>query len=244
MKYAIVEGKKAEATKRAKGVCQFCASELIAKCGETKSHHWAHKSIRGCDSWWETEGEWHRSWKNEFPSEWQEIIHIASTGERHIADVKTETGWVIEFQSSYLKPEERRSRNEFYDKLIWVVDGCRRPTDVKQFNRILEEGSTRIVNKPYTIRVNFPDECRLINEWGSSDKLVFFDFYSGNKTGQEFLWFLYPQLPSGNVYISRIKSCAFVETSNGNGFEKLFQEVIFPMHQEILPLYEQHRRHR
>jgi hypothetical protein len=41
---------------------------------------------------------------------WQEIVHRSDSGEKHIADVKTDHGWVIEFQHSYLNPEERRSR--------------------------------------------------------------------------------------------------------------------------------------
>ena len=40
------------------------------------------------------------SWKNQFPTEWQEIIQRGNTGEKHIADVKTKDGWVIEFQHS------------------------------------------------------------------------------------------------------------------------------------------------
>jgi hypothetical protein len=54
-------------------------------------------AIRG-----ENETEWHRAWKDQFPPEWQEIVHLAGDGERHIADVKTGDGWVIEFQHSYI----------------------------------------------------------------------------------------------------------------------------------------------
>ena len=74
MKFALVDGNKTEATKGAKGICPICGSELIAKCGEVKINHWAHKGIRNCDPWWENETEWHRSWKNNFPAEWQEIV--------------------------------------------------------------------------------------------------------------------------------------------------------------------------
>ena len=64
-----------------------------------------------------------------FPVDWQEVIHFDGSGEKHIADVKTQTGYVLEFQHSYLDPEERRSRNVFYSKLVWIVDGTRRETD-------------------------------------------------------------------------------------------------------------------
>ncbi|MCA6063582.1 competence protein CoiA [Thalassolituus marinus] len=111
MKYAIVNNEKIEATKGGKGSCPSCASELIAKCGELKVNHWSHKGSRNCDPWWENETEWHRSWKDYFPKEWQEVVHFDNSGEKHIADVKTKNGWVLEFQHSFLNPEERQSRN-------------------------------------------------------------------------------------------------------------------------------------
>ena len=80
-----------------KGVCPSCGSELIAKCGEIVIHHWAHKK-KCSDHWWENETEWHRNWKDKFPKEWQEVVHFSDDGEKHIADVKTRNGFVIEFQ--------------------------------------------------------------------------------------------------------------------------------------------------
>jgi competence protein CoiA len=110
MKFALINGIKTEATKGAKAICRFCESELIAKCGEIKINHWAHKDLTKCDHWWESETEWHRTWKGYFHVEWQEVIHMDANGERHIADVKTDEKWVLEFQHSAIKPEERRSR--------------------------------------------------------------------------------------------------------------------------------------
>jgi competence CoiA-like predicted nuclease len=133
MKFAIINGNKVEAYRGAKGICPSCGSELIAKCGEVKINHWAHKGNRNCDLWWENETEWHRQWKNQFPKEWQEIVHFDEKGEKHIADVKTKNGWVLEFQHSYIKPEERNYRNAFYSKLVWIIDGLRRKTDRIQF---------------------------------------------------------------------------------------------------------------
>ena len=54
--------------------------------------------------------EWHRGWKNSFPAECQEVIRRDSTGERHIADVMTSLGLVVEFQHSRLALEERIAR--------------------------------------------------------------------------------------------------------------------------------------
>src|SRR5687768_3310564 len=130
MKFAIVSNDKIEATKGAKGACPVCGSELIAKCGEIKLHHWAHRSLLNCDTWWEKETEWHRSWKNKFSNDWQEFIfRDEQTREKHIADVHTNHGLVIEFQHSHIEPQERRTRENFYKNMVWIVDCTRLERD-------------------------------------------------------------------------------------------------------------------
>ncbi|MBK9982077.1 MAG: hypothetical protein IPP15_06550 [Saprospiraceae bacterium] len=76
MRFAIVNGIRAEAAKGVKGICPSCESELIPKCGEHRINHWAHKGTRTCDAWWEPETEWHRSWKSNFSDDWQEVILV------------------------------------------------------------------------------------------------------------------------------------------------------------------------
>ena len=132
MRFALFDGKRSEAQPGRSGECPACGSPVTAKCGELKVWHWAHQRGRICDGWWESETDWHRAWKRQFPDDWQEIVHRAESGERHIADVKTPDGWVIEFQHSFIAPEERRSRNAFYGKLVWVVDATRRIRDKTQ----------------------------------------------------------------------------------------------------------------
>lgn len=124
MKYAMVEGVRSEALPRAKGLCCACGNPTVAKCGEKILWHWAHVSRKMCDKWWENETAWHRRWKSYFPDEFQEIVHFdEATGEKHIADVKTANGMVIEFQNSPMSPQEMRSREEFYGKMIWILNG-------------------------------------------------------------------------------------------------------------------------
>jgi len=203
MKFALINNEKSEATKGARGLCPVCGSELIAKCGELKINHWAHKGNRNCDPWWENETAWHRSWKDKFPEEWQEVIQFDKNGEKHIADVKTENGWVIEFQHSYLKPEERRSRNAFYNKLIWVVDGTRRKRDTEQFSKTLNI-STPSGGKSKIWRVH-SHECKLLREWEDSHTPVFLDF------GGDKLWWLLENASNGVVYIAPVPRDYFVE---------------------------------
>lgn len=124
MKYSLVNNEKVEAFKGGRGKCLLCGNETIAKCGTRRIDHWAHKSLKNCDLWWENETKWHREWKNHFPEEWQEIIHTdETTGEKHIADVKTSKGLVIEFQNSPISVEELNSREDFYGNMIWIVNG-------------------------------------------------------------------------------------------------------------------------
>lgn len=231
MKYALVNDQKTEATKNARGICQGCDSELIAKCGEFKVHHWSHKGNRICDKWWENETEWHRSWKDNFPKEIQEIVHFDETGEKHIADVKTDNGWIIEFQHSFLDNVERQSRKKFYKKLIWVVDGTRRKNDKKQFFKFLESGRKLHPNVPI-IQLRFIDECKLVKEW-YGDSLVFFDFKELGDVKDDSLWFLFPKFPSGNAYISWFSRSRFVELFRNDGFDEFFNNIIKKYHDEI-----------
>src|SRR5688500_15519022 len=108
MKLALINGIKVEAAKGLKGKCSNRGPELIAKCGEVKCHQWAHKGIRHCERWWENETEWHRLWKGKFPTDWQEIsLPDHNKNEMHVADVRIEDGLVIEFQHSFINPDER-----------------------------------------------------------------------------------------------------------------------------------------
>ena len=96
---------------------------MLAKCGPKVIWHWAHAGRRHCDPWWENETAWHRQWKSYFPEAAREVVHFDSTGERHVADVKTSRGMVIEFQNSPMPLDELRSREAFYGKLMWIVNG-------------------------------------------------------------------------------------------------------------------------
>ena len=173
MKYALVNGVKTTPEKGLKGQCQLCSADVVAKCGDIKVHHWAHKSKIECDKWWESETQWHRNWKNCFPVEWQEIVHRASSGEKHIADVKTPHGLVVEFQHSHISREERDSRESFYEHMIWIVDGTRRKTDLEKFyagTKYFER--TQIPNFFF---VPYPEKV-LSKDWLGSKEIVILDF--------------------------------------------------------------------
>lgn len=219
MKYAIVNRERSEAELGLRGACPCCGSEVISRCGEIKVNHWAHKTRRNCDTYWENETEWHREWKNHFPKSWQEIVlEDRESGERHISDVQTKDGFVIEFQYSHIKPEEQRSREDFYKRMVWVLNGSRRKNDWKRFAR----GSRdfRHTNQKGIFSVPFPYEA-FHKSWISSSVPVFFDFdeFDGG------LWGILPGRQSGHAISLCVSKSQFVEFArDGNLFEKL-QEI-------------------
>lgn len=206
MKLALVNGQRQEAQPDLSGECPGCGSPVIARCGEVRMWHWAHRGRADCDRWWEPETEWHRDWKNQFPVDWQEFVQEADDGERHRADVRTVSGWAIEFQHSYLKPEERRSREAFYKKLVWVVNGLRRARDSSQFRRAWADG--RPVGT--SVRSTFLDECRLLREWAGSPAPVFVDF--GKE--QSLAWLLTGR-SNGLAYITALPREQFIAIHRG-----------------------------
>lgn len=217
MKYSLVNGERREAQPRHAGQCPACTQPTIAKCGEIKVWHWAHKGHRTCDPWWENETEWHRAWKEQFPDQWQEVVHCADNGEKHIADVKTGQGWVIEFQHSAISAEERRSRDNFYPKLVWVIDGTRRKRDVVQFQKALDHGTH--VNQTSRVKRVSLDECKLLAEWFGSHNRAFIDF------GGDAIWWLLKSQCDDAPCVTPVARQEFIEIHRGDaaqGFDELF----------------------
>lgn len=142
--------------------------------------HWAHKSREHCDRWWESETEWHRAWKNLFPVEWQEVVHTDDTSnEKHIADIKTPRGLVLEFQHSPISPEEMKSREDFYKNMAWIVDGCRNELDKNYFSLSLSKPS---VEQPSEFPLRWWGSSKLFANWGAAGRAVYIDF------GDDLLW--------------------------------------------------------
>ena len=180
MRFALVNEIKAEAQPKLKGICINCQCEMVAKCGRVKVWHWAHKGRPPCDPWWESETEWHRAWKDQFPVDWQEVVHIdPNSGEKHIADVKNPYGLVIEFQHSPIQSAEQRAREDFYGEMVWVVDGLRGELDESYFNMGL---SGPLQKNPLAYQVTWWGRSRFLHNWSDTGTKVYLDF------GKDFLW--------------------------------------------------------
>jgi hypothetical protein len=216
MKFALVCGKKTEATKGAKGICPSCGSDLVAKCGKFKINHWAHKRIRNCDLWWENETEWHRSWKNNFPVEWQEIVlPDERTHEKHIADVRTSYDLMIEFQHSHIDPEERTKREKFYKNMVWVVDGARLKRDYHRF--LKGKSNFRNTEKKGYYFVYSLEEC-FPSTWLGSSVPVIFDFRGTESISdindmRNSLYCLFPKRIDGEAILAAIERDTFINST-------------------------------
>lgn len=123
MLFALIDGKKLLATKGLLGKCPFCESNMIPKCGEYVSWHWAHERMKQCDSWSKGETQWHLNWKQVFGLNNCEII-LKKDNQRHFADIKTISGRVIELQNSPINKQIIMSRETFYGTdMIWIING-------------------------------------------------------------------------------------------------------------------------
>ena len=173
MRFALVNGVRSEAKPRLTAFCPVCGSEVIPKCGDFVIHHWAHRKKTECDMWWENESEWHRSWKDVFPDEWQEVVHIDSDGKIHRSDVTNSFGWILEFQHSFLSESEIKERNTFYKKIVWILDGQKIKDGKDRFYKMLK-GANYLSRNPGTclVKKNIPS---IVNKWKNCTEKVLID---------------------------------------------------------------------
>ncbi len=224
MRFALIDNNRVEAQPQLQGLCPICSQPVIAKCGTRKIWHWAHRRINSCDSWWESETEWHRRWKNNYPVEWQEVtLFNEQKNEKHIADIRTDHNLVIEFQHSPIKYEERISRERFYKNMLWVVDGTRLKNDYLRFCKGKDSLFFKKTKNNNVFIAEFPDEIFPAN-WLKSPVPVIFDFLGlSTDTADEIkntLWCLVPK-QAGKTYVVSIKREAFISTTLN--FPALFQ---------------------
>jgi len=113
---------------------------MIGCCGEVYDDYWRHKNKSECDSWYEPETEWHRNWKNHFPKDFREIIIIDEvTKEKHIADIKTKSNLVIEFQNSSISTVTIKERERFYKNMVWVINADSFKSNFKIYSDVTTE---------------------------------------------------------------------------------------------------------
>lgn len=113
-------GQLIEASKGAIAYCPGCGNRVRPKCGTMVAHHWAHISGGDCDTWSESEGPWHKGWKEYFPMHCREVV--MGENNEHRADVRLDNGLVIELQHSTISSEMIAERERFYGSMVWLFD--------------------------------------------------------------------------------------------------------------------------
>lgn len=131
--YALSNGKRIHISDALRGkheyTCPICGTEMIAKKGTKRTHHFAHLGDYACDEWSANKSEWHLQMQGLFPKEAQEVV-LEANGEKHIADVcltkPCGQKLVIEFQASRMENEEFIRRTKFWKSngadMIWVFN--------------------------------------------------------------------------------------------------------------------------
>ncbi len=76
MRLAFVEEVRTDPAPNLQGKCCLCGDDMIAKCVQYVRWHWAHKAKITCDPWRESETDWRRYWKDAFPANCQEVVHV------------------------------------------------------------------------------------------------------------------------------------------------------------------------
>lgn len=239
MKFANFQGQRSEAEPgRTPATCLSCGAAVIAKCGDHRVWHWAHRGARLCDQWWEPETEWHRNWKNEFPAGWQEVIHYAPDGEKHVSDIKTPSGTVIEFQHSFIRGEERMAREAFYRKMVWVVDGRRRKRDASQLLKCI--GPCLFARQPFILHSTNHEECALLRDWNDSPMPVYFDLGVREEDGSPIFWRRDPISRNGRVYLTPVSRESFLTVHReGLDAEENFSEGIGIIAESLRRVHQQ-----
>ena len=186
MHLALLNGMRVEPEKGLEGVvCPICKQPVYARCGEVYIPHWAHKSVIDCDPWQERETQWHRDWKNLF-GDLQEQMH-EKNGTRHMADVKTPDGTIVEFRHRRINAEGQRTRQAFFgETMFWVVDCTSNPKCGERFkdNRYCLDRARVSGHEVWSTRE--ASKC-FPRAWINCRRFVFFGF------GEEDLWYIFPR---------------------------------------------------
>ena len=233
MQFALIDNNRIKAEPQLQGLCCCCSKPVIAKCGTQKIWHWAHKSKTNCDNWWEPETEWHRIWKNNYQSDWQEMSLLDErTGEKHIADIRTNNNLVIEFQRSHIDPQEKTSGEKFYKNMVCVVDGTRLKRDYPRFLKEWKRDGISEVRQTDNVgifEIWFPEFCFPEN-WLKSSVPVVFDFRGDGSLDdlnglRNPLYCLFPQV-GRHARVAEISRTAFVKTTTNGEWTSRVQEFI------------------
>jgi competence CoiA-like predicted nuclease len=154
------KGNKIKASRKAIATCFHCGEKLIPKCGEVNTWHWSHSKKTECESIGKDMSQWHIDWQEMFPEENREVKVMYKDSYR-IADVKLNSGLVIEFQHSPILNEVIWEREKAHENMIWILDYT------SNYYRIFREGKDMYYMTLTGFKKNF----------AYSNKPIYINFY-------------------------------------------------------------------
>ena len=128
-------------------------------------------------------------------------------------------------------PEERESRESFYQNMVWVVDGLKRKQDRVKFFASL--GALLNVSGKLPIFLVSSNEGALLRDWAASRVPVYFDFGDSEpgdtlRFNTPTLWRLNPCSPNGRAYLSPVPKRFFLRVHReGRSFERKCTETVY-----------------
>ena len=251
MKFGLINGQRIVAKPGIRGVvCPKCRTELVAKCGEIRVHHWAHKNKLQCDDWIEDDNDWRSDWLKAFPEDWQEPL-IECNGESHFADIRTPSNTIILLHQLHLTSETIRLREDFYQTPVWVVNSGRYKNEVTRFLRSFEKtwisGTGQSIGNTDVKKISeFNVDKVFRKEWLTSQFPVFFDYTTTNGDKEhgygcmlDYVWCLMPYSVQGfrilfkyskNELIDKLKRRRGYDLQAMRKREKWFEERLSKNH--------------
>ena len=187
--------------------CPCCNGLMTQKKGTRMIWHYAHKSLNNCIDYYDNKGEWHRKMQEMFPEKNREIVENFGMY-KHIYDILTDKGVIIEFQHSPLSLDDFKKRTKDYifrsvfhktARPIWVFDYAEREFSISPQKY---EGNPRR-RKFYWKRASniFGSRTDYKNE--SHYELWFYisPYERGAKIGEQYGYAQYDKKPKGKGFI-------------------------------------------
>ena len=189
--------------------CPCCGSEVIQKKGDIMIWHFAHKSLADCVDYYDHKGVWHREMQELFPEKNREVYERTETY-RHIFDILTDKGRIIEFQHSHISIDDFMYRTKDYvDRSI--INGASKPIWVFDYSeRLFSLHSKRYENSPRRRRFY----------WQRASN-IFGDYMNYKNDAPYELWFYINPYVNGNYIDTQFGFDRYERIQKGCGFVKV-----------------------
>lgn len=173
MKFAFVGNDRREASAGLTGSCPVCQNVVTPGQNSERMWMWFHIGRAKCDGWLEVETKWHREWKDNFPTSWQEISLSQATKNNLGVSIRSGLGIALELKQEKIRNHELSSRETRHRKMFWIVDCAENKNSIRKIKPKL--GGWTEVSSGQAQIINFPEKT-FPKDWLNSTVPVLFDF--------------------------------------------------------------------